>query len=91
MKKHRWIRTLAVGLVLWLVMTLSDFDRVRRFELPTFCVLTNGADDGGSGTYVGLGYSFDIQGNFLPEDEFPGVTRYTFEIFGRNVTSGIRD
>lgn len=69
----------------------TDYARVHDFEMPVFCVLVNGADDGGSGTYVGLGYSFDIQGNFMPLDEFPGITQYTYKIMGLNVGSAIRD
>lgn len=91
MKNRKWVRAVAVGLMTWLIMAWSDYAQVRDFELPTYCVLTNGTDDGGSGTYVGLGYSFEIEGNFLPEDEYPGVTQYTYKILGLNVVSAIRD
>ena len=40
-------------------------------------------DDGGSGLYKGLGYSVYIEGNFMPEDEFPGITKSTFKLFGK--------
>ena len=49
------------------------------------------ADDGGSGHYQGLGYSFDIKGHFMPEDECPGVTAYALRIFGVAVSAGTRD
>ena len=49
------------------------------------------ADDGGSGTYKGLGYSFDIEGNFMPEDEFPGVTKARFYLLGKMLKEAIRD
>lgn len=91
MKKKRLLIGLCTTLMLWLAVGITDLWRVSRFELPVFCVLTNGADDGGSGDYVGLGYSFEIRGNFMPEDEFPGVTQYTYRIFGMDVKSGIRD
>lgn len=91
MKRKVWIIAVVVVLVLWLAAGITDFYLVRRFEQPVFCVLTDSADDGGSGTYVGLGYSFAIKGNFMPEDEFPGVTQYTAEIFGIHVKSSIRD
>lgn len=86
--KKKWI---AILLAIWLVMGFADFARVHDFEKPIFCVLVGGADDGGSGTYVGLGYSFEIQGNFMPEDEYPGVTKYTYRIFGLDVQTSIRD
>ena len=91
MRKKKWNRILLAVLVLWLVIAWADYHRVSRFELPVFSVLVNGADDGGSGAYMGLGYSFDIQGNFMPEEELPGVTRYTYKILGLEVQSGIRD
>ena len=89
MKKHRIV--LLILLAIWLFIGIADFSRVNIFEKPVFCVLVNGADDGGSGTYVGLGYSFDIEGNFMPEEEFPGVTRYTYKILGLEVISEVRD
>ena len=91
MKKKAYIWIAAILVILWLVIGFTDWHQVNSFELPIFCVLTNGADDGGSGTYVGLGYSFEIEGNFMPEDEFPGVTKYIYRIFGNTVKIGIRD
>ena len=52
---------------------------------------TQTADDGGSGTYQGLGYRYEIEGNFMPEEEYPGVTRYEMYVFGRQVRIGLRD
>lgn len=75
----------------WLSICIVDFVRINSFEKPLFCIATQTADDGGSGRYVGLGYSFDIKGNFLPEDEFPGITSFTAHIFGIEVLSGVRD
>lgn len=92
MKKRKTLFVLLAVLVLWLAVTATDLYLVtHEFEQPVFCVLVNSADDGGSGTYVGLGYSFEIEGNFMPEDEFPGVTEFTLKIFGLNVCGGIRD
>ena len=91
MKKRRVIAILFVVLVLWCAVVLTDFYRVTRFEKPIFCVLTDSCDDGGSGNYRGLGYSFAIEGNFMPEDEFPGVTRFHAKLFGIHLMSWIRD
>ena len=78
-------------MVIWAVIGMIDFRRVHSFERPLFCIGTEIADDGGSGHYIGLGYSFDIEGNFMPEDELPGVTKYNFYVFGFQMASGIRD
>ncbi len=55
-----------------------------------FCMTIETYDDGGSGHYVDLGYSFDIKGKFMPEDELKGVTEYTYYLLGIRVQSAIR-
>ena len=82
---------LCILLILWIGAGTIDYSRVHGFEKPIFCFLTNGYDDGGSGTYIGLGYSFDIEGNFMPEDELQGVTKYNIKIFGMTIAGGVRD
>ena len=91
MKKKRVFTIVIIVLVLWLLLFVTDFYTVTRFERPLFCVLTEAYQDGGSGHYRGLGYSFDIKGNFMPEDEYPGVTHYHAKLFGLDLKSGIRD
>ena len=78
-------------LILSIGTGIVDYSRVYRFEIPLFCVTINAPDDGGSGTYVGLGYFFDIKGNFMPEDERPGVTNYVMKVFGVTVANGVRN
>ena len=92
-KKKSIIIAIICIIVLWITMGLVDYIRVSGFERPIFCLLDveNSYEDGGSGTYKGLGYSFDIMGNFMPEDEYPGVTSYTYYVFGNEVSAGIRD
>lgn len=91
MKKKKIIIAIICIFVLWIAVGIVDYDRVHSFEKPIFCVGTELADDGGSGEYVGLGYSFDVKGNFMPEDEFPGVTKYTYYLFGIEIETQIRD
>lgn len=91
-KKKRvvvWILFLLI--VNWVACGVTDYLRVSSFEKPLFSLPVETADDGGSGHYVGLGYAFDIKGNFLPESEYPGVTEYTYLIFGTEVMSAKRD
>ena len=91
MKKRKIAAMLLILIVIWTAVMFTDFYRVTRFEKPIFCVLTDSYDDGGSGKYCGLGYSIAIEGNFMPEDEYPGVTRYHIKLFGIHLKSGIRD
>lgn len=89
--KKKLLIILSVVAVLWAVVGIVDFRMVHGFEKPIFCTATNTADDGGSGHYAGLGYSFDIEGNFMPEDELSGVTKWTYYLFGQEIKTGIRD
>ncbi len=77
-----------VVLVLWLCVGITDFALVHNYRNPIFCIGVDLADDGGSGKYVGLGYSFDIEGNFMPETKKPGVTSYRGYVFGKEVCRG---
>lgn len=92
-KRQRRLSAAAIAACLWLLTGLIDFSLVRNFKRPVFCVLSAGSafKDGGSGRYLGLGYSFDIKGNFMPEDKCPGVTEYTARVFHVPVMEGVRD
>lgn len=85
---------IAVGLI----ASVVDFVLVHNYRKPLFCVGVDLADDGGSGRYVGLGYSFDIEGNFMPdtetpaaEDKKPKVTSYRGYILGIEICRGFWD
>lgn len=96
MKKNTMKKVLtiiSVFFALWLAMGITDYIRVSHFERPFFALLDAEEcyEDGGSGPYRGLGYSFDILGNFMPEEEYPGVRQYTYRLFGVELTSGVRD
>ncbi|MBQ2994372.1 MAG: hypothetical protein IJD56_02625 [Peptococcaceae bacterium] len=91
MKKKNMIIAIVCAVILWITVGVVDYSRVHSFERPMFCVCSEPMQDGGSGKYVGLGYSFDIKGNFMPEDEYPGVTKWTFYLFGVEIETQIRD
>ena len=82
---------LAIVALIWACIFGVDFVKVSNFEKPVFSVLVNGADDGGSGTYVGLGYWTEIEGNFVTEDEMlRGITQYDMKLLGIRVQAAIR-
>ena len=91
MKNKEKRLVLIVAIILWLGIFTIDFVRVGNFEKPVFCILVNGADDGGSGSYVGLGYWTEIEGNFVTENEAErGVTQYDMKLLGIRVQAAIR-
>jgi hypothetical protein len=85
------LRVLCGLLMLWFAVGVVDLFKVKAFEKPLFTLKVETADDGGSGMYYGLGYAFKIKGNFLPEDEFSGVTHYQYYLFHHLVLEGVRD
>ena len=100
MKKNKKKIIIAVVCVIavWLIMGIVDFALVHSYHRPLFGICTESMQDGGSGKYVGLGYSFDIEGNFMPdietpatEAEKPKVTSYRGYIFGKEVSRGFWD
>lgn len=90
-KINRIVIAVLAVVVLWLCAGITDFARVHNYRKPLFCIGVNLADDGGSGNYVGLGYSFDIEGNFMPEEKNQGVTSYRGYVFGKEVSRGFWD
>ena len=79
----------AVLAALLVSLGVVDFARVNSYKFPIFCVWSLQYPDGGSGTYTGLGYSFEIKGDFIGEEAL-GVTEYTVKIFGVPVLRSIR-
>lgn len=76
---------------LWIAAGYTDFSRLNAFETPIFARPVHLADDGGSGTYLGLGWRIELRGNFMPEDEYPGVTYFEYYLFGKLIQTEIRD
>ena len=85
----KWFRILLICLCIWLVVMSVDLVRVAGMrEKPIFCLNVFGADDGGSGIYIGLGYHFEIRGDFMPEDIPPHVIEYAWYLIGIPILHG---
>ena len=88
MKKKKTLIIVVAVVLLWLAAGVIDFALVHSYHRPPFCVCTEPMQDGGSGKYVGLGYSFDIEGNFVTEAGHLGVTSYRGYILGQEISRG---
>lgn len=77
-------------IVLWSIIFVIDYTRCRNFKEPIFVVAVETADDGGSGTYYGLGYKIEIEKNISAEY---GVQLLKVEmyIFDKFITGAIAD
>lgn len=88
MKKVVILVVIILLLMSWVSIAYTDYGNVAiSFDKPVFCFLLNGADDGGSGKYVGLGYSFVIEGG-LDSDGRYQVDKYTYKVFGITIQQG---
>ena len=88
MKKKRTVIIVLAIILLWLAAGVTDFALVHSYHRPLFCICAEPMQDGGSGKYVGLGYSFDIEGNFVTEAGHLGVTSYRGYILGQEISRG---
>lgn len=85
------LKIAAIVLAVWVMLTAVDLGAVallRRKPVLAFPTVTS--DGGGSGVYCGMGYAFYIDGNFMPEDENPGVREYVLYLFGLPVVPSDR-
>ena len=81
MKKVIILFAAVVLIASWIGIAYSDYaDVAISFDKPKFCISIMTADDGGSGKYLGIGYSFDIDGH-LDEGKYE-VDTYTYRILG---------
>lgn len=90
----RIVTSIIILQLMFIIMGITDYIRTTQsFKKPIFARLdiSTAKKDGGSGKYNGIGYSIDIEGNFMPEDELKGVTHARFYVFGREICYAKRD
>lgn len=81
MNKKKVVIAVVCVLVLWVTISIVDYSRVNNSDRPLFCVGSKLADDGGSGRYVGLGYSFNIDGHLESNGKYE-IDAYIYKVFG---------
>ena len=83
-KKIKVILIVVLSLILlWGVIFAIDYFRCSNLKMPIFVIPGETADDGGSGTYYGLGYSVDVEKNISAEygEQIESVEMYIFDKF----------
>ena len=73
-----------VVVILWSAIFLTDLTLVRNGGEPVFVIAFATADDGGSGTYLGLGYTAEID-KYLHVDYGVITTGVELHFFGRTI------
>lgn len=75
----------------WVSIAYADYASVAiSFDKPEFCIAATTADDGGSGKYMGLGYSFILEGHLESDGEYE-VDSYTCRLLGVTLKQGEAD
>ena len=83
-KKLKVLLIIVLSLILlWGVVFAIDYFRYSNFKMPIFVIPGETDDDGGSGTYYGLGYSVDVEKNISAEYgvQIESVEMYIFDKF----------
>lgn len=83
-KKLKVLLIIVLSLILlWGVIFAIDYFRCSNLKMPIFVIPGETADDGGSGTYYGLGYSVEVEKNVSAEYgiQIESVKMYIFDKF----------
>ncbi len=91
--KHKIIAFISFVVAIWFGMFITDYNRTTNLKQPLFCpVIKDGvtADDGGSGTFMGPGYTVTLKKQ-LDEYSAGGVKICYAEIkiFGKTIAAAI--
>ena len=87
--KKKLLTVLCAALVLWGAMFATDYLCVSHFREPIFVLRgINAADDGGSYTGQGLGYTV-VVGKYIAPDGTPALGSVTMTVFDRVIAAAI--
>lgn len=90
MKKSVKIALTALGsvLLLWSAVFITDYCRVSHFREPIFVLHGVTADDGGSYTGQGLGYTVVVD-KYITPDGAPALESVTMTVLDRVIAAAI--
>ena len=85
-----FIGVIIAFLVIWGIIFYVDYTRCANFKMPIFVVAGKNVDNGGSGTYYGLGYKVEIEKSLSAKYgvQLEKVEMYMFNKF---ITGAIAD
>ena len=77
-------------IILWGIIFFIDYTKCAKLEMPIFVIARETADDGGSGTYYGLGYKVEVEKN-LSAQYGAQITKIEMYIFNKFITGAITE
>lgn len=75
-------------IAIWVLIFCVDYLRCANFKMPIFVIAEETADDGGSGTYYGLGYRVEVKKS-LSAEYGAQLEKVEMYIFNRFITGAI--
>ena len=84
------ITIIIILIALWGIIFFIDYSRCSNFKEPIFVVAGVTADDGGSGTYYGLGYKVKMEKTISAEYGM-SLVRVEMYMFDKFITGAIAD
>ena len=84
------IGLILILIVLYCIIFFIDYSRCKHFKQPIFVVPGITADDGGSGTYYGLGYKVKIE-KTISVEYGPTLVKVEMYMFNKFIIGAIAD
>lgn len=82
------LKIVIILISLWIIIFAIDFMRCASFKMPIFVVPGETADDGGSGTYYGLGYKVEVK-KHISADYGGQLEKIEMYMFNKFITGAI--
>lgn len=84
------ISVIVVLIVLWGIIFFIDYSRCSHFKEPIFVISGVTADDGGSGTYYGLGYKVKIE-KTISAEYGPTLLKVEMYMFNKFIVGAVAE
>lgn len=84
------LTVIGISVLIWVAMFITDYIRASSLKPPLFATAALTADDGGSGTYRGIGYRVEVKMH-LDAEYGATVESVEMSVFGKTVAASITD
>lgn len=90
MKKYKKILLIIICIIIvcWLAIFTTNYIRSNSLKTPVFAFAAETSDDGGSGTYYGLGYKVEVK-KYVDAEYGVKVDSVRMFMFGKLISASI--
>lgn len=90
MKKKYLLLIISIIIIIWLSIFAIDYSRCNNLKQPIFVMGLETTDDGGSGTYLGLGYKVKIR-KYISAEYGVQIESVEMHFLGKVIAASISD